>query len=191
MGNPMKHASDREAGTSTSSRPQHWYALHVKSRHEKKIALMLGRMGYEAYLPLRHTRSRRRDRKVMVDLPALSGYLFVRCEMTPAERAEIKRTSGVRLLETQGQPCVIPDIQIEWLQLALRLANDEVLAHVTFEKGDRVRVIHGPMEGMEGYLIRIDGKERLVIALQNMTSAISIEIDAADIEKINGWARHP
>ena len=68
----------------------------------------------ETYLPLRRTWSRRRDRRATVDLPALPGYLFVRCVLYGEVRAQLKKTPGViRVVENAGRPCVIPERQIE------------------------------------------------------------------------------
>src|SRR5438094_9708007 len=91
-----------------------WYAVHTRSRHEKHVQQMLQRMSLETYLPLLKTWSRRLDRKQKIEVPALPGYLFVRCVLVPARRAEIKRASGVlRLGENCGRPCVINPEEIE------------------------------------------------------------------------------
>src|SRR5438552_17013708 len=96
---------------------RHWYAIYTRSRHEKQVDAMLRRQELETYLPLRRTWSRRRDRRVTVELPALPGYLFVRCALYGEVRAQIKKASGViRLVESPGRPCATPQEQIESLR---------------------------------------------------------------------------
>jgi transcription antitermination factor NusG len=161
-----------------------WYALYTRSRHEKQVETMLRRQALETYLPLRRAWSRRQDRRVTVDLPALPGYLFVRCTLYGELRAQIKRTNGViRLVENVGRPCAIPESQIESLRVVLERSY-EAEAHPYFKVGDRVQVARGPFVGAEGYLVRIaTGRHKLVIAVEFVNQAVAIEIDAGDVDR--------
>jgi transcription antitermination factor NusG len=162
----------------------HWYAVYTRSRHEKQVEAMLRRQALETYLPLRRAWSRRQDRRVTVELPALPGYLFVRCTLYGEVRAGIKRASGViRVVENAGQPCVIPESQIESLRLVLARTY-EAEAHPFFNVGDRVQVRRGPFVGAEGQLIRVAaGRHKLVVAVEFVNQAVAVEIDAADVER--------
>src|SRR5438034_11790932 len=116
---------------------QHWYALYTRSRHEKQVDIMLRRMALESYLPLRRTWSRRQDRRVTVELPALPGYLFVRCALFGEVRAQIKKTPGViHVVETADRPCFIPEAEINSLRVVLERSFDAE-AHPYFNVGDR------------------------------------------------------
>src|SRR5436305_13082854 len=98
----------------------HWYAVYTRSRHEKQVEQILRRSELETYLPLRKTWSSRLDRKQKIEVPALPGYLFVRCLLTAERRAEIKRSLGVvHLLERGGRPCIILPEEVDSLRLAL------------------------------------------------------------------------
>jgi transcription antitermination factor NusG len=162
----------------------HWYAVYTRSRHEKQVEAMLRRQALETYLPLRRAWSRRQDRRVTVDLPALPGYLFVRCALYGEVRAQIKKASGViRVVENAGRPCAIPESQIESLRLVLARTY-EAEAHPYFNIGDRVQVMRGPFVGAEGHLVRIaPGRHKLVIAVQWVNQAVAVEIDANDVDR--------
>jgi transcription termination/antitermination protein NusG len=161
-----------------------WYAVYSRSRHEKQVDTMLRRQSLQTYLPLRRAWSRRRDRRVTVDLPALPGYLFVRCTLYGEVRARIKKTPGViRLVESAGRPCVIPETQIASLRTVLERSFN-VEAHPYFNIGDRVQVVRGPFIGTEGYLVRIaPGRHKLVVAVEFVNQAVAIKIDAADVDR--------
>ncbi len=161
-----------------------WYAVYTRSRHEKQVEAMLRRQSLETYLPLRRAWSRRSDRRVTVDLPALPGYLFVRCALYGEVRAQIKKACGViRLVENAGRPCAIPESQIESLRVVLARSFDAD-THPYFNVGDRVQVTRGPFVGAEGYLVRIaPGRHKLVVAVAFVNQAVSIEIDAADVDR--------
>src|SRR6266851_1854661 len=138
-----------------SAADSQWYAVYARSRHEKQVDMMLQRQSLQTYLPLRRAWSRRRDRRVTVDLPALPGYLFVRCALYGEVRAQIKKTPGViRLVENVGRACVIPEAQINSLQVVLA-RSFEVEAHPYLNIGDRVQLARGPFVGVQGHLVRI------------------------------------
>jgi transcription antitermination factor NusG len=162
-----------------------WYAVYTRSRHEKQTAMFLQRQAIETYLPLRREWSARQDRKVTVQVPALPGYLFVKCVLYPETRALIKRASGVlRLVEHAGRPAPIPPRQID----ALRTVLDQSLeleGHPYLKVGDRVKVVSGPMAGAEGCLVRVaPNQHRLVIGVDYVNQALSVEIDARCVEAI-------
>jgi transcription antitermination factor NusG len=166
-----------------SAELDHWYALYTRSRHEKQVAEFLQRQQVETYLPLRRTWSSRQDRKVTIQVPALPGYLFFRCTLYAETRALIKRASGVlRLVEHAGRPAAIPNNQIQSLRSALA-ASFNAEGHPYLRVGDRVRVVRGPMVGAEGYLVRVsESHHRLVIAVDYVNQALSVEIDAHCVE---------
>jgi transcription antitermination factor NusG len=161
-----------------------WYAVYTRSRHEKQVDALLRRMSLDTYLPLRRTWSRRQDRRAMIDLPALPGYLFVRCALYGEVRAQIKKAPGVlHIVENAGRPCVIPEEQIESLRVVLTRSSDAEI-HPYLNIGDRVQVIRGPLVGAQGYLLRTaPGRHKLVIAVEFVNQAVALEIDAADVDR--------
>jgi transcription antitermination factor NusG len=161
----------------------HWYAVYTRSRHEKQVEQILRRSELETYLPLRKTWSSRLDRKQLIEVPALPGYLFVRCLMTAERRAEIKRSLGVvHLVERAGRPCTIPPDEIASLRLVM--ADLNVAEHPYLRIGEPVRVTRGPFQGARGYLTRVDaGSPRLVVAIEWVNRAVSVEIDTRCVER--------
>ena len=118
----------------------------------------------------------------VLNLTALPGYLFVRCALYGEVRARIKMASGViRLVENAGRPCVIPEAQIESLRVVLA-RSFETEAHPYFNLGDRVQVLRGPFVGVQGHLVRIaPGRHKLVVAVEFVSQAVAVEIDAVDV----------
>jgi transcription antitermination factor NusG len=167
-----------------TTQPGPWYAVWTRGRHEKHVEAILRRMGLETYLPLRREWSRRLDRKQVIEVPALPGYLFVRCALLPERRAAIKRTLGVvGLVENAGRPCPIPPAQIESLRIAVTNGTG-VAEHSSLRVGERVRVTRGALAGVRGYLTRAEtGSPRLVVAIDWLDRAVSVEIDARGVER--------
>jgi transcription antitermination factor NusG len=162
----------------------HWYAIYTRSRHEKHVGEILARRGLETYVPLRTEWSRRQDRKQTIQVPAMPGYLFVRCQLRAEVRASIKSTLGViHMVESCGRACVIRESEILSLRIVLENAAS-VEGHPYLRIGDRVRVERGPFQGARGHLVRVDAaRHRLVIAVEFVNQAVSVEIDASSVER--------
>ena len=62
----------------------------------------------------------------------------------------------------------------------------EAESHPYLNVGDRVEVVRGPFVGARGLLARTaPGRHKLVIAVEFVNQAVAVEIDAADIERVN------
>jgi transcription antitermination factor NusG len=58
-----------------------WYAVHVRSNQERTTAAFVEGRGVEHFLPTYRTRSRRKDRRVMLERPLFKGYLFANIDI--------------------------------------------------------------------------------------------------------------
>jgi len=156
-----------------------WYAVYTAANQEKKVSEKLQQCGIRQYLPLYKTVRRRSDRRVVLHLPLFPGYLFVHIDRTERVRVlELPRV--VRLVGNGPVPSAIPDDQIEQLQIGL--AGGKALPSSRLIKGRRVRVVRGPFAGTEGTLVRRKNDLRIVVNVEQITRAFSIEIEEEDIE---------
>ncbi|MBS3921148.1 MAG: UpxY family transcription antiterminator [Deltaproteobacteria bacterium] len=164
----------------------HWYATYTKSRHEQKVRERLTRKEIETFLPLVERWSRRRDRRKRINLPLFPGYLFVHSKMDAHAHLEILKTdSMVRILGNDGKPIPIPDEQIFAIQALVK--NGMAITPLPYLKeGVRVRVVNGPLIGIEGILLKSrPQKHRLVISVDLLKESVSVEIDELDVEALH------
>ena len=161
-----------------------WYAIYTRSRHEHAVARFLERDGVEVYVPTRQQWSRRVDRRKLVEVPALPGYLFVRCDLTPEFRAEIKKAPGVvSIITSNGRPARIPDDQVASLRILLG-SGREVTASAAYAEGERVQIAAGPLKGVVGVLERVDaGQRRLVVRIDHVGLSVAVSIHTGDVER--------
>jgi transcriptional antiterminator NusG len=162
-----------------------WYAVHTRGRHEDAVSRRLAGRSFETFLPKLETWSRRRDRRQLIHLPLFPGYLFVKVSMDRYVWSEIVRTSGVVQVLGNAQGCVpVPEPQIESVRTLL--ADSLGLSpHPYLQVGRRVRVVAGPLAGCEGILIKkSDRRSRLIVAVDIIRQAVSVEMDAADVEPV-------
>ena len=160
----------------------HWYAAHIRSRHEKRVAEQLTGKNVNFFLPLYQAEHRWKDRLARVDLPLFPGYLFVQIPLR--ERLRVLEVPGVvRLVSTRGEPVPLDDGEIDILQQGL---NEKLKAapHPYIKVGTRVRVRAGALAGLEGILVRLKDTYRVVISVDLIMRSIAVEISIADVEAL-------
>ncbi len=158
----------------------HWYALYTRNRYEKKVDRLLKEKGVTSYLPLNEVYHRWSDRHKRVLVPLFSCYVFVFIAL--GDRFKVLHTDGaLNLVSFNGTPARIPDDQINAIKriMAVKVNFDHT---DLFTPGKKVKVKQGPLKGVEGTLIRKNNKNRLVIAIDGIKQALSIEIDYRDLE---------
>jgi transcriptional antiterminator NusG len=156
-----------------------WYAIWTRSRHEQVVRDQLANKGVEAFLPTITRWSRWKDRKKKIDWPLFPGYCFARFD--PAERMPILKCSGVvTIVSFDGEIVPIPQQEIEGIR---RLVESELQYDPCplIREGMMVEVVHGPLKGVVGRLVRKGAHARLVLAVDLIGQAVSVEVDAADV----------
>jgi transcription antitermination factor NusG len=157
-----------------------WFAAYTSPRHEKHVSQQMQNRGIQNFLPLYKSIRRWKDRRKEIELPIFPGYLFVR--MVPRERVSVLQVPGVvQLVSFQGKPTPLPDAEIDMLRLQL-LPGGKLQPHPFLTVGRRVRVISGPMAGMEGILARKKDKFRVVLSIELIHRSVAVEIDQSEIE---------
>ncbi len=159
-----------------------WYVAHTSANHEKRVAQQLLQRSVENFLPLYDTVRRWKDRRMKLQVPLFPGYVFVQLPLR--DRLKVLQVPGVaRLISFNGKPAALPDIEIEALRMGLA-AQLRAEPHPYLKVGRRVRVIGGPLEGVEGILIRKKKACRVVLSLDVIMRSASVEVDAADLERV-------
>lgn len=157
----------------------HWYAVRTKSRHEKLVRDQLEKQGIEPLLPTVKRLSQWKDRKKEVEVPLFSGYCFVR--FSQQDRLPVQKVSGVvEVVGSGSRPEPIPDEEIA----AIRTLMASVLPydpHPYLHEGMTVEVVRGPLEGVQGILLRKEKRHRLVIGVRLIQQAAAVEIDVRDV----------
>jgi transcription termination/antitermination protein NusG len=157
----------------------HWYALRTRSRHEKIVRDQLLNQGIEPLLPTVKRLSQWKDRKKEIEVPLFSGYCFVR--FNSEQKLPVLKTIGVVDIVGGGQrPEPIPDEEISAIQtlMASVLPYDP---HPYLQEGMKVEVVRGPLQGVQGILLRKEKRHRLILGVRLIQQAAAVEIDTADV----------
>ena len=161
---------------------QHWYAVSVRSRHEKLVTRHLEHQGLNYFLPVYRSVRRWKDRRKELEMPLFPGYVFVSLNLR--ERLGVLQAQGVMQFVTfQGQPAAVPDSEIRALESSM-CAGLRPQPHPYLRQGKRVRVKSGPLAGAEGIMVRRKEGFRLVLSIDLIMRSVMLEVDEADVEPL-------
>ncbi len=161
-----------------------WYAVYTKPRNEKKAFQFLEEQGIDAYLPLVKTLKQWSDRKKWVEEPLFRSYLFV--QITKDQYFSVLNTFGVvRYITFEGKAVEVPPRQI--LAIKQYIGQEEIASDRddNFEIGDRVEVYRGPLKGLCGNLIRIQGRQKVRIEIDSVGQSITLTIPKSYLRTVN------
>lgn len=152
-----------------------WFAVRVRSRCEKVVAVAARSRGFEDFLPLHRRRRLWSDRSKWVEAPLFPGYLF--CRLNPADRFALLTIRGVMHFVGVGRiPEPVDEREILAIQHALR--SDATVEPWPFlEVGQRVRLSSGPLEGLEGVLVETGEQRRVVIGVTILKRSVAVKIE--------------
>jgi transcription antitermination factor NusG len=167
-----------------------WYAVWTRSRQEKVAAAMLTTAGVRNYLPLKSEVRQWSDRKQTVELPLFSGYLFVNLRQLEDSKLKVLKVPGiVAFVGNQTGPLPIPTKEIEDIRTVLS-AGLKCSVQPLLKDGDHVRVVRGPLTGVEGTLRRTNSEFRLLVAVDTIHQSISVRVCPEDVERIDANDLH-
>jgi transcriptional antiterminator RfaH len=159
------------------NQPYAWYAVYTKSRTEKKLSDRLNEKGIEAYVPLRRTLKQWSDRKKFVTEPVISSYVFVK--VSPGSYYEVLNTPGaVRYIWFGGKPAAIPERQIDSLKLLSSSGAEIECLPGNITPGTPVKVISGPLRGLEGEMLSHLGKNKVLVRIDHINQALLVSVPA-------------
>ena len=159
-----------------------WHALYTRHQHEKAVAKLLTGKGFDTFLPLYIAAHRWKDRVKQLSLPLFPCYVFLR---GPLECwLPVLTTPGIRtVVGFGGQPAMIPALEIEAIR---RVVESPVKAepHPFIKCGDRVRIKLGPLQGIEGVLLRKKNQWNLLLSVEMLERSVAVEVDASIVERV-------
>jgi transcription antitermination factor NusG len=170
------------SGTALGEQPN-WYALYTCPRHEKCVALQIEQRNISCFLPLYCSTRRWKDRRKELELALFPGYVFVHLALKDRLRI-LQLPSAVRLVSFNGQPAALPESDIEGLRERLSRGG-RVEPHPYLRAGRRVRVCGGPMQGLEGIIVRRKDRCRLVFSVDLIMRSVAVEVDEGDVEPVS------
>jgi transcription antitermination factor NusG len=159
-----------------------WFAAYTYPRHEKKVAEYLSSAGVECFLPLyKESRLWNNGLRVVVQKPLFPSYIFVHVDSSDSLKI-LKTPSVASLVTSAGVPVPLPNHEIE--SLISGVSQLDLAPHPYLRKGERVRVKSGPFADREGILVNCKNQWRVVICIDLLMQAVSVEIESSALEAL-------
>lgn len=183
----MKSRDSEQMLTAVDQKPAdefRWYAVLSRSRHERMAATALRNMGIRTFLPLLSEVHKWSDRSKIVEVPLFPGYLFVQIPNSSEAQVGVLRTTGVvRFVGNHNGATPIPDKEIADVQSVLS-HKASFSSHPFLQVGQRVRIVGGSLDGVEGILLRRDSESKLVISIELIQRSLAISVCNFDVEPV-------
>ena len=165
----------------TSSSPVQWFAMSATFRRETKARAILETAGIECFIPMRYMPvTKRNGHKTKELIPAVHNLIFVH-----ARQEEIQSVkNNIPYLQWLTMPCegrnvpiIVPDKDMEQFIRVTQDSNEKLVYlrpdEIDLRKGTRVRIIGGPLDGVEGIFVRVKGsRSKKVVVLVTGLAAV-------------------
>lgn len=169
-----------------------WFVMRAIYRSETAMADKLISAGMNVFLPMEQRIEQRNGVNRRIESPVLSGVVFVKStmqELKPILELNSRLQYTYRRGSTAHDPLVVPERQmndfiraVETAEHPLYLTPDEL----DLRAGAKVRMIDGPLKGVEGTFQRVKGRRsrRLVVTIPSMLSvAVEVQPDFVEVVK--------
>lgn len=179
----VRWQSAPESGDLPRLQPKAWHVLWTRSNCEKLVRDQLAARGYETFLPMLDQWLMNRGHKRVTSVPMFKSYVFINHAVGKHDYIDISRTKGVvRILGARWDNlAVVSDDEVD----AIRMTIDSKLPVTPFHylaRGDRVRVISGPLAGIEGIYVTSDPTRGMfVVSVDLLQRSVALEIDCTRV----------
>jgi transcription antitermination factor NusG len=164
-----------------------WLVVRTKSKAEKKLALFLKSSGWEACCPTYTTLKQWSDRKKRVELPLISGVVFVKNTARPINDL-YNYPQVVSILKEMGKPALVKSTELQNLLILCGQWEDDLILReqfTDFQPGDYVEVASGKFQGMRGELVKFQGKHKLYLLIKSLQMVFSIVLSKSQVNLIS------
>lgn len=152
-----------------------WFVAYTEVTGETRAVRHLRNQGFETFLP-RYRKLRRHARRVETILaPLFPRYVFVKLDLDRDRWRAVNGTRGVQRLVSWGElPAAVPEGVIE--EIAADADSEGVVAldPDRFRKGDKLRIIDGPLADVTGFFEEMADSRRVTLLLDVLGRAVRV-----------------
>ncbi len=165
-----------------------WYVVFTKAKNEKLAEENLFRQGFECFLPFVNNPNKVRARRVKSIIePLFPCYLFIKVDTETQSIAPVRSTRGVAKMVMFGNTLAsIPDKYIEQIQNRVSPESGviEFVSH-DYKPGDKVKVLDGPLAGLEGSFKQNSAEDRVILMLGLLGGTKQVHVRKDFIEPLS------
>lgn len=155
-----------------------WFACHTKPRCEKKFAGLMARERFPHYLALVPSVRRYRAQTKRFTKPLFPGYVFA--EIPPERKDRVyQQDLLVRALWVDDQVRLLRQLQDVKAVVASGL---ELSLHPLLRRGTRVKVVGGPLHGLEGVVDDPANPRGVIVAVDVLQQGLLVRLPMTNLQ---------
>lgn len=169
-----------------------YYVVQVSTGKEKnfiedaEFKNKFDELSYSIVFPQRILKIRKAGKVTEKQLPVFAGYLFIGTDKISKDLYQhIRRCKGFyRFLPNNQDPKSLEGRDLEILNQFISFGGLAKISQVVFDENDRIKVIEGPLSGLEGYIVRVNKRKgRATVCLDMCQTAFSIDLGFETLDK--------
>lgn len=158
-----------------------WIVAYTKPKHEYAVLDKLSKAGFVSYIPTIRERRKWSDRKKWIEVPLFKSYVFINTE--PKNSLSVSKINGiVRIVKFGNEIAIVNDNIIEIMKKMIK-GGYIPKSESYFLKGEFVKVVDGPLKGLEGVVLNKSGENRLMIRIDAIQQSVSVSINKGFLKK--------
>ena len=170
---------------------ENWFAMRVTYRREMKVKAEMDELGVPAFVPMRRIIQQGRRLKNALE-PAIHNLIFIHAseeKVQALKRSRPELQYMMRQMNGKMEKIIVPERQMNDFMKVCTTSPDFIeivpAEGIRLKPGQEVMVVSGPLQGIRGYLQRIDGHRarRLIVSIPGACSA-TIQVNAEEVTPI-------
>lgn len=174
-----------------------WYIVHAYSNFERKVAEAikieaavrgLDDQFEEVMVPTEEVLEVRRGRKVTATRTFFPGYVLVKMRLTDEAYHLVKNTpkvTGFLGADHGKKPSPVSESEVRRILGQIEEGVERAAPDITFEIGEKVKVMEGPFQSFEGLVEEVDvERARVKVAVSIFGRSTPVELEYGQVEKL-------
>jgi transcriptional antiterminator RfaH len=152
-----------------------WFILQFKANSHHQAIKNLNQQGFETFIPLHETTSRKASRFKNNTQPLFPGYMFIKFDKTESKWHKINNTYGVLRLVTFNS--ILKSISTTFMNNMIEQyeVSGKLLAVKKLKKGDQVKILKGPFASFIAKIEEYEADQRIWILMDLMGRQTKIQ----------------
>ncbi len=158
----------------------YWLVCHTKPRCEKKFAALLAAEKFEHYLPLVQSVRRYGQQTKRFTKPLFPGYVFT--------QIPVEKKARIYQQDLLARAIIVEDEATFLRQLEdvrkIVASGLELSVMPLLTKGRRVKIVGGPLHGLEGFIDNPENPKGVVISVDVLQQGLLVKVPAENLHPL-------
>jgi transcription antitermination factor NusG len=177
---PASSAPPPAVPAAASAPGEVWLVCHTRPRCEKKFAALMAAERFEHYLPLVQSVRRYQHQTKRFSKPLFPGYVFARVPVAARNRI-YQQDLLARAIAVEHEAAFLHQLADVKAIVASGL---ELSLHPLLTRGRRVRVVGGPLHGVEGFIDDPSQPRGVVVVMDVLQQGLLVRLPMENLQPL-------